>query len=88
MNDINAFKSYAPKEGFYIRFANGEAVSVIWHEGAYADGGKNTCEVMAPFHRLADFDANATDLVDGVRGRTTPDELVEIMAAVAALSKE
>lgn len=35
------------KDGFNIKFKNGWTFSCQWHEVAYCDGGKTTCEIAA-----------------------------------------
>lgn len=84
---MNAFQAYEDPihPGVALTFANGRMVSIIWHQGAYADGGVTTAEIMADFSAIAAQFPGSYEEHDSVLGYCTPDQVLTIMMMVAAL---
>lgn len=82
-----AFQAYEGHTypGVAFTFANGRMVSIIWHSGAYADGGVTTAEIMADFAAIAAQFPGSYEEHDSVLGHCTPDQVLTIMTMVAAL---
>ena len=79
MNNFENFRTGLTR----TTYANGYSVSVAFHFGAYADGGKTTAEVAVfdPSGKFYRMDGAS----DNVIGYCTPDEILAISVKVAAL---
>tara|TARA_R110000823_G_scaffold69804_1_gene161422 strand:+ start:201 stop:488 length:288 start_codon:yes stop_codon:yes gene_type:complete len=79
----NISKRKTTDDGFHMKFKNGWAVSVQWHEGAYSDKGNTTAEIAAfKDNNWFVFDDENGDTV---KGRQTPEEVAEFIKMISML---